>query len=65
VKEIFDIRTELGTWLKVECAFPVATGARARGIDLTQWRLIDRATYDQCIDPTDYRPAATTPPPPP
>lgn len=26
------------------------------GINKTDWVKIDRATYDQCLDPRDYRP---------
>ncbi len=66
VKEVYEIRRELGTWLKVECAFPLGISAqRPRGLDATQWRPIDRATYDRCIDPTDYRPPRVPPAPPP
>lgn len=66
VHEVYEIRQELGTWLKIECAFPVGGGGRPpRGIDKTQWRRIDKATYDSCIDPTDYRPSTIVPPVPP
>jgi uncharacterized LabA/DUF88 family protein len=66
VHEVYEIRRELGIWLKFECAFPVAgTPPRQRGLDNTQWRPIDRATYDQCLDPADYRPPVAMPPPPP
>ncbi len=66
VHEVYEIRQEFGTWLKVECAFPVGGAGRPpRGIDKTQWRKIDKAAYDLCIDPTDYRPSPVTPPAPP
>ena len=41
-------------WLKIASAFPPSRNRR--GIDKTDWILIDRATYDRCIDPRDYRP---------
>ena len=28
---------------------------RSRGLDGTKWVVIDKATYDACIDPADYR----------
>ena len=66
VEEAYEIRRELGTWLKIECAFPSGgSGQKPRGISKTQWRVIDKATYDLCIDPTDYRPSRSTPPPTP
>ncbi|HSW64769.1 MAG TPA: NYN domain-containing protein [Dissulfurispiraceae bacterium] len=43
-------------WIKLSCAFPVSpTVQKARGINGTDWIKIDRATYDACIDPIDYR----------
>ena len=32
-----------------------------RGINKTDWITIDRATYDACIDPVNYRPAKNVP----
>ena len=32
---------------------------KVRGINGTDWIRIDRATYDACIDPNDYRPKGT------
>jgi hypothetical protein len=44
-------------WIRLACAFPVSpTIPKARGINGTDWIRIDRATYDACIDPNDYRP---------
>ena len=44
--------------LTFESAFPVGPGsASRRGIDGTAWVRIDRAMYDACLDPRDYRPA--------
>ncbi len=44
--------------LTFESAFPVSAGsASRRGIDGTNWVRINRAMYDACLDPRDYRPA--------
>ena len=37
----------------------VMTVPKVRGINGTDWIRIDRATYDACIDPNDYRPKGT------
>ena len=51
--------TAQNRWIKVACAFPVSpTSRNKRGIDKTDWIKIDRATYDACLDPRDYRPAS-------
>jgi uncharacterized LabA/DUF88 family protein len=43
-------------WIKIACAFPNSpTASNQRGINRTDWCPIDRATYDTCIDPRDYR----------
>lgn len=44
-------------WIKVASAYPFdeQSGRRSRGIGDTEWIRIDRATYDPCIDPFDYR----------
>ena len=45
-------------WIKIASAFPDAPGAsNRRGINGTDWCPIDKATYDACIDPRDYRPS--------
>jgi len=44
-------------WIKIASAFPDSpTASYRRGIDRTDWCRIDRATYDACLDPRDYRP---------
>jgi uncharacterized LabA/DUF88 family protein len=44
-------------WIKIASAFPDAAMAHnRRGINRTDWCPIDKATYDACIDPRDYRP---------
>ncbi len=43
--------------LLYESAFPFEPGRSSRrGIPGTTWVRIDKATYDSCLDPTDYRP---------
>lgn len=43
-------------WVKIVSAFPVSpTCCNCRGINKTDWIKIDRATYDSCIHPKDYR----------
>lgn len=46
-----------GRWVNFESAYPDALTARRprRGIDGTQWVVIDKAMYDSCVDPVDYR----------
>lgn len=48
-------------WIKLASAFPVSPVYRnRRGIAGSDWIKIDRATYDRCIDPRDYRPKKTS-----
>ena len=55
--EVRKISQQQGRWVKVASAFPVSPGtANKRGINGTQWIHIERAVYDSCIDPRDYRP---------
>jgi hypothetical protein len=43
-------------WIKVVSAFPVSpTYTNTRGVNKTDWLPFDRATYDRCLDRTDYR----------
>jgi uncharacterized LabA/DUF88 family protein len=54
--EIRSISKAANRWIKVVSAFPSAQSAsNKRGIELTDWIPIDKATYDRCIDPADYR----------
>jgi hypothetical protein len=58
VQEVHEISREQDRWIKVVSAFPFGPNASSkRGIDKTQWIKIERADYDACIDPRDYRPA--------
>jgi len=55
--EIRLIAREQGRWIKLASAFPVGSPAGSkRGVDKTDWIKIDRATYERCLDPGDYRP---------
>ena len=55
-----DIRTiarEQTRWIRIACAYPsTPTSRNLRGIQKTDWIKIDRAIYDACLDPRDYRP---------
>jgi hypothetical protein len=54
--EIRKIAQQQARWIKIACAFPCSPASRnQRGINGTDWLKIDRATYDACIDPRDYR----------
>lgn len=54
--EIRSISEDQDRWIKIVSAFPYSAAVKNhRGIDKTDWIRIDRATYDRCIDPRDYR----------
>jgi hypothetical protein len=56
VEEVKTIAKEQNRWIKIASAFPVSpTYRNRRGIDKTDWILIDRTTYEACLDLTDYR----------
>lgn len=58
--EVREIAREHGRWIKIASAFPwSAKSTNARGINKTDWIRIDKATYDACLDPRDYRPQDT------
>ncbi len=61
--EIRQLTKQQIRWIKTACAFPTSpTYSNTRGINGTEWIPIDRALYDSCIDPRDYRPKrAATP----
>ena len=54
-KEIRLIAQEQNPWIKIASAFPCAPSPYNRGIDKTDWIIIDKTTYNACIDPLDYR----------
>jgi uncharacterized LabA/DUF88 family protein len=54
--EVRVISREQDRWIKMVSAFPESpVVAKQRGINKTDWIRIERATYDQCLDPVDYR----------
>ncbi len=56
-EEVRLIAKEQDRWIKIACAYPDSpTTPNKRGINKTDWIKIDRATYDGCLDPRDYRP---------
>ena len=55
--EIRAIAQEQERWIKIASAFPLSPTSRNRGgINRTDWIPIDRAMYEACVDPRDYRP---------
>lgn len=43
-------------WIKIACAYPTSpTYQNTRGVNKTDWLRFDRALYDRCLDPNDYR----------
>jgi hypothetical protein len=55
-KEIRAISRAVSRWIKLVSAYPVGpTSTNKRGINGTDWFVIDKTTYDECIDPVDYR----------
>jgi len=58
--EVRAISVQENRWIKIACAFPVSpTCINTRGINKTDWIRVDRAMYDACLDPRDYRPRGT------
>ena len=56
-EEVRTIAREHDRWVKIASAFPFSpTTVNKRGVNSTDWIRIDRATYDACLDPHDYRP---------
>ena len=54
--EIRRIAREQQRWIRIASAFPHSPASRnPRGINKTDWIRIDRALYDRCLDPRDYR----------
>jgi uncharacterized LabA/DUF88 family protein len=55
-REIAAMSEEYNRWMKVASAYPFSLVSRnTRGINNTDWIKIDRATYDACLDRSDYR----------
>jgi len=58
--EVRVIAREQNRWIKVASAFPVSPEVeKPRGINKTDWIRVDRAMYDSCLDPRDYRSVRT------
>ena len=56
VDEVKYISLQMDRWIRVACAFPTSpVYTTQRGINATDWFTIDRAQYDSCLDPNDYR----------
>lgn len=54
--EVRAISVAQNRWIKLACAFPTSpTYQNMRGVNQSDWLRFDRALYDRCIDPTDYR----------
>ena len=56
--EIRRISAEQERWIRIASAYPDSDCRKKehrRGINKTDWIPIDRALYDSCIDPKDYR----------
>jgi uncharacterized LabA/DUF88 family protein len=54
--EVKSISVAQDRWIKLACAYPRSpTYDNTRGINKTEWIPIDRATYNSCLDPLDYR----------
>jgi len=55
--ELRVIAREQTRWIKVASAYPSSpTSRNPRGVNKTDWIRIDRALYEGCLDPRDYRP---------
>jgi uncharacterized LabA/DUF88 family protein len=55
--EVRNVSLELDRWIKIACAFPISPESpNQRGINHTDWIIIKKSDYDQCVDPYDYRP---------
>lgn len=54
VEEVIALAKTQARTITLASAFPEGAANR-RGINKTDWILIDKATYDACLDPRDYR----------
>jgi uncharacterized LabA/DUF88 family protein len=56
VDEIKKIARLQKRWIKAACAYPLSpTASNRRGINGSEWVSFDKALYDRCTDPHDYR----------
>jgi uncharacterized LabA/DUF88 family protein len=59
--ELRVIAQEQRRWIKIASAYPWSpTSRNARGINKSDWLRIERALYEACLDPRDYRPKASS-----
>jgi hypothetical protein len=57
--EVRVVAREQERWIRIASAYPSSpTSKNGRGINHSNWIRIDRAMYDACRDPRDYRPKA-------
>jgi uncharacterized LabA/DUF88 family protein len=54
VQEVLELAKVQGRGIALASAFPLGA-SNQRGISKTDWVRFDKATYDACIDPRDYR----------
>lgn len=55
--EVRSIAHDYNRWIKLVCTYPISpTTTNSRGISGMDWIQVDRAAYDACLDPNDYRP---------
>ncbi len=55
--EVRMISKQQKRWIKIASAYPASPAyTNRRGINNTEWVTIDKALYDACVDPLDYRP---------
>lgn len=60
VEDVKLVARQSGRWVRMASAYPWSpTSTNKRGIDKTDWIMIDKAMYDACIDLRDYRPKRT------
>lgn len=53
--EVRTVSFQEDRWIKVASAYPISdTYTNRRGINGTDWMMISKKSYDQCIDPTNY-----------
>jgi hypothetical protein len=56
------IARDQNRWIKIASAYPYSPAIRRTcGINRTDWIRIERALYDSCLDPRDYRPKPAPP----
>ena len=55
-RDVRSVARRQGRWIKMASAYPAPSGATAeRGVDMTDWIPIERATYEACLVPSGGR----------